>query len=52
MSAFMFCLIVLVMVEAVRSWIRYWNIPQDYRDEEEVEEETLAVLQEKGQVAE
>ncbi len=52
MSAFMFCLIVLVMVEAVRSWIRYWNIPQDYRDEEEVEEETLPVLQEKGQVAE
>ena len=40
-SAAMFLMILIVLVEAVRSWIRLSNIPQDYRTQEEVEAESL-----------
>ncbi len=41
-SLFMFALVVVVMVEAVRSWIRLAKEPQDFRDSEEIEAEALA----------
>lgn len=44
-SFIMFGFILLVLVEAIRSWIRVWNIPQDYRDKEEVEADTLKSLE-------
>ena len=34
-------LIHILLVEAVRSWIRLSNIPQDYRTQEEIEAESL-----------
>ena len=40
-SAAMFLMILIVLVEAVRSWIRLSNIPQDYRTQEEIEAESL-----------
>ncbi|MDE8714808.1 carbon starvation protein A, partial [Veillonella atypica] len=40
-SAAMFLMILIVVVEAVRSWIRLSNIPQDYRTQEEIEAESL-----------
>ena len=37
----MFVLIAIVMVEAIRSWIRYSNtVEQDYRTQAEIEAET------------
>ncbi len=47
-SGIMLLLVATVMVEAVRSWIRYANIEQDYRNEEEIEAETLKTLKEKN----
>ncbi len=44
-SFFMFFLVVVVLTQSVRTWIKLWNIPQDYRDEKEIEEETLHELQ-------
>ncbi len=44
-SVFMFALVVIVMVEAVRSWIRLSSIPQDYRTEYEIETATLAEME-------
>ncbi|WP_295275501.1 carbon starvation CstA 5TM domain-containing protein, partial [Veillonella sp.] len=40
-SAAMFLMILIVLVEAVRSWIRLSNIPQDYRTQTEIEAESL-----------
>lgn len=40
-SFLMFALVLLVLVEAVRSWVRLSNIPQDYRGQDEIEAETL-----------
>ena len=40
-SAAMFLMILIVLVEAVRSWIRLSNIPQDYRTQAEIEAESL-----------
>ena len=40
-SAAMFLMILIVLVEAVRSWIRLADIPQDYRTQEEIEAESL-----------
>lgn len=40
-SAAMFLMILIVLVEAIRSWIRLANIPQDYRTQEEIEAESL-----------
>lgn len=34
-------MILIVLVEAVRSWIRLSDIPQDYRTQEEIEAESL-----------
>ena len=40
-SAIMFILVAIVMIEAVRSWVRYSHtIDQDYRTQEEIEEQT------------
>ena len=47
-SGIMLLLVATVMVEAVRSWIRYSNIEQDYRNEEDIEAETLKTLKEKN----
>lgn len=43
-SVIMFIMILIVLVEAVRSWIRLSRIPQDYRTQEEIEDETLKQL--------
>lgn len=43
-SVIMFIMILIVLVEAVRSWIRLSRIPQDYRTQEEIEAETLKQL--------
>lgn len=40
-SALMFLMILIVLVESVRSWIRLAKMPQDYRTQAEVEEESL-----------
>lgn len=40
-SAAMFLMILIVLVEAVRSWIRLSNIPQDYRTQAEIEAESI-----------
>lgn len=40
-SVVMFILVAVVMVEAVRSWIRLVKQPQDFRTEADIEEETL-----------
>ena len=40
-SVVMFILVGVVMVEAVRSWIRLVKQPQDFRTEADIEEETL-----------
>lgn len=40
-SVVMFILVAVVMVEAVRSWIRLAKQPQDFRTEADIEEETL-----------
>ena len=40
-SAAMFLMILIVLVEAIRSWIRLANIPQDYRTQAEIEAESL-----------
>ena len=40
-SAAMFLMILIVLIEAVRSWIRLSNIPQDYRTQAEIEAESL-----------
>ena len=40
-SAAMFFMILIVLVEAVRSWIRLSSIPQDYRTQAEIEAESL-----------
>ena len=36
-SLIMFILVVIVVVEAIRSWIRFGSIEQDFRDESQVE---------------
>ena len=43
-SVAMFIMILVVLVEAVRSWIRLSSLPQDYRTQEEVEAESYAKL--------
>ena len=43
-SVAMFIMILVVLVEAIRSWIRLADLPQDYRTQEEVEADTLAKL--------
>ena len=40
-SVVMFILVAVVIVEAVRSWIRLVKQPQDFRTEADIEEETL-----------
>ena len=40
-SLIMLILVAIVVVEAIRSWIRLSGIPQDYRTEKEVEEDYL-----------
>ncbi len=40
-SAAMFLMILIVLVEAVRSWIRLSSMPQDYRTQAEIEAESL-----------
>lgn len=40
-SVVMFILVAVVMIEAVRSWIRLAKQPQDFRTESDIEEETL-----------
>ena len=40
-SAIMLVLVALVVIESVRSWIRLANIPQDFRNEKQVEEDYL-----------
>ena len=40
-SVVMFLMIVIVLVEAVRSWIRLAKIPQNYKTQAEVEAESL-----------
>ncbi|WP_196591120.1 carbon starvation protein A [Pectinatus frisingensis] len=48
-SAIMFVLVTLVMIESVRSWLRYAKtVPQDYRTREEIEAETKAELEKEG----
>lgn len=50
-SAIMFILVAVVMVEAIRSWIRYAKtVKQDYRTREEIEAETKAELQKQGKL--
>jgi len=44
-SAIMFVLVLVVLVEAIRSWVRYANIEQDYRTVAEVEADTLKELE-------
>ncbi|WP_196593476.1 carbon starvation CstA family protein [Pectinatus sottacetonis] len=49
-SVIMFVLVSIVMVESIRSWLRYRNtIPQDYRTQAEIEAETKAELEKSGQ---
>ena len=43
-SFIMFGFILLVLTEAIRSWMKVWNLPQDYRIQEEVEADTLKAL--------
>lgn len=45
-SFIMFALVILVLFESVRTWIRLWNIPQDYRNSDAIEEETLLQMRE------
>lgn len=40
-SAIMLILVAIVVVESIRSWVRLANIPQDYRNEKQVEEDYL-----------
>ena len=40
-SAAMFLMILIVLVEAIRSWIRLSSMPQDYRTQTEIEAESL-----------
>ena len=49
-SIIMFALVALVMVEAVRSWIRLAKEKPDYRTSKEIEEETLESM-DSGMVA-
>lgn len=49
-SAIMFVLIAIVMVEAIRSWVRYSaTVEQDYRTREEIEEESKKELEKNGE---
>lgn len=51
-STIMFVLVAVVMVEAIRSWVRYaQTVKQDYRTQAELEAETKAELQKEGQIA-
>lgn len=51
-SAIMFILVAVVMVEAIRSWIRYAKtVKQDYRTREEIEAQTKAELEKQGKLA-
>ncbi|GEM_PF-3872438 len=43
-SVAMFIMILVVLVEAIRSWIRLSDLPQDMRTQEEVEAESYAKL--------
>lgn len=43
-SFVMFILVAIVCIESIRSWIRLANIPQDYRNETEVEQDYLKEL--------
>ena len=43
-SVAMFIMILVVLVEAIRSWIRLSTLPQDFRTQEEVEAESYAKL--------
>lgn len=40
-SLVIFILVAVVMIEAVRSWIRLAKQPQDFRTEADIEEESL-----------
>lgn len=40
-SLVIFILVAVVMIEAVRSWIRLVKQPQDFRTEADIEEESL-----------
>ena len=44
----MFLIILIVLVEAVRSWIRLSNIPQDYRTQEEIGSEAFCKIRQKA----
>ncbi|WP_295267533.1 carbon starvation protein A [Veillonella sp.] len=44
-SVVMFILVAVVMVEAVRSWIRLAKQPQDFRTEADIEEEALEEME-------
>ena len=47
----MFVLVAVVMIEAIRSWIRYAKtVKQDYRTREEIEAETNAELAKTGKL--
>lgn len=49
-SVVMFVLVAIVLVESVRSWIRLSKtVPQDYRTQKDVEEETKKELEKAGQ---
>ena len=37
----MFLMILIVLVEAIRSWIRLSSMPQDYRTQADIEAESL-----------
>lgn len=37
----MFLMILIVLIEAIRSWIRLSSIPQDYRTQADFEAESL-----------
>ncbi len=45
-SAIMFAMVILVLVEAIRSWSRLSNIEQDYRDSAALEADTLKDMKE------
>lgn len=48
-SALMFVLVAIVVVESVRSWFRLFrNTPPDYRSREEIEEETRKANEEEA----
>lgn len=48
-SVVMFVLVAIVLAESVRSWIRLSKtVPQDYRTQDEIEEQTKKELEEAG----